>query len=396
MSRNLVLVGITTVAVAGAVAGLGWLFSKGGPSRRALDTAAVVDVKRGPRVAPPPARVEPKKQAPGPSTPKDAAPAPETAPADVCAKVDELLRAYDAIVTPQMAPNGSPDLNVITNLRERNNKIEVIVEQLAALGPPAVPCMVDAIRLNARLNRVDVQSNLVRALAKIPGRASLEALAELLSVSDAWGVKMSIVAQLADHGGPEGLAILAQRLEREQDFRIRGAILKYLGQGKSEAGILAARRLAQSDENPNVRTAALRALDESKDKGSLAVIEERARLDEEIMVRQNAIQVYGRVAGEQGLAVIEEFLRSDPNFRIKTVAILALQEMAINGADQARASLERYANDPTQSEDVRARATGALAGVDRGRQGTGLPSVGAKLEGVDPGSRGLRPLQGGN
>jgi HEAT repeat protein len=393
MQRNAQLAVVTALVVAGAVVGLGFLLMQGDPARRPAGPSVAVEPRKAARPAPPPPRVEPKR--PAAPAAKPAAPAPAAAPvetADACAKVEEILREYDALVSERQ-PGGASDLNAISNLRERSLKIDQIVEKLAALGPPAVPCLADALRADARAQRIDRQTLEVRALAKIPGRPSLEALAEALVASDAWGVKMTVVAQLAENGGADGLAILAQRLEMEQDFRIRGAILKFLGQRKSEAGILAARRLAQSDENPNVRIAALRALDETRDLGSLGVIEERMRMDPDVAVRQNAIQVYGRIAREQGLTTLDEILRNDPNLRIKSVSILALQEMAGEGSDSARAALERTANDPNQSEDVRARATGALAGVDRARQGTGLPSVGAKLEASEPTGSGVKPLQ---
>ncbi len=385
MPKNVVAGILTGIVIAAAVAGLGWLFLRGGPA------------KRGP-IDPGPAKADARRTVPKPpegtktaAPPKGATAAAPTKPApvaagDVCKRVDDIFREYDLLVQADLAgaaAGGPVEVDRISTLRERKHKIDRMVDRLVAFGPDAVPCLVDQLRQSAAggADRIARQTIAVEALSRIPGPEALNALAEALATAEAWGIKMTIVAQLADQGGEAGLKLLADRLVREEDFRVRGAILKFLGQKKSAEGLLVAQRLAAGDQNPNVRIAAIRALGDAGDDSAARVLEDRARIDPDIAVRQNAIQVYGRILKDQSLALHEDLLVNDPNLRIKAVAILALQEL---GSEGARRVLERTAADPAASEDVRARATGALAAMDRQAQGAGMPSIGSKLEGFDP------------
>jgi HEAT repeat protein len=130
-----------------------------------------------------------------------------------------------------------------------------------------------------------------------------------------------------------------------------------------------------------VRIAAIRALSDAGDAGSRLLLEDRARIDPEISVRQNAIQAYGKILKDQAVPVLEDLLTRDPNIRIKASSISTLLEV---GGPDARRVLERYSTDPSANEDARARATGALAAMDRAQQGGGLPSIGGKLDAVHP------------
>lgn len=381
MPRNFLLVAVGALVVFAAVAGTGWLFLRGQPAPRRVssDTPAApgprkrtqVEVPAGPPKGPKP----PAAKGPNLVPPKT------SAPADVCKALDALLAEYETISLDGNA-GAVASVDRLQTLRERSQKIEKIVEQITALGCAAIPCISDAIRADGRVGKIERQANLVRAVSRMPCcREVTAALADAYQSTDAWGTKMAIITQLAEANCPEGIDFLCSRIDAEQEFRLRGAILKLLANKKAPCASLAAQRIATQDENPNVRVAAIRALAESEDQTARLVLEDRARSDPDVTVRQNAIQAYGRIFKDQGIPLLEDLLRTDPNIRIKSMAILALQELL---TPEARRILERTANDPTAGEDVRARATGALAAMDRMQNGSGLPSVGAKLDAIEP------------
>ncbi|HVY61254.1 MAG TPA: HEAT repeat domain-containing protein [Planctomycetota bacterium] len=392
MRKNAMLIGAGGVVVVAALAATGWLFLRGSPPpRRTLDVPRVVRTDTAKKVELPVVkRMEPAKIAPAPKP--VSAPGPK-APIDVCARVEELLKEFDAIYADGGGPIGPGEVARINTLRERSQKIDRVVAELAALGPEAIPCLADQFRADSRpgVNRIERQSVEVRALAKIPAcKDVVQVLGEAYLATEAWGVKMTIIAQLAEASCPEGLDFLCSRVDLDQDFRLRTTILKFLGQRKVPCGIQAAQRIAAQDENVNVRIAALRALAEAEDPSSRLVLEDRARSDPDITVRQNAIQAYGRVMKEQALPVLDDLLQRDSNIRIKSIVILALQEL---NCDAARRVLERTRDDASAGEDIRARANGALAAMDRMQNGAGLPSVGAKLDALNPTNLdGMKPL----
>src|SRR5688572_7136772 len=235
MRKNVTLAVITGVVIAAAVAGMGWLMLRGEPApRRTADTPVARVEPNGRKAAlPPPRKVESPKVAP---KKEPAVEKPKAGGVDICKLVDDLLREYDTVIVDGGQLN-VPEVDRIYSLRERAARIDKIVEKLATLGIEAIPCLMDALRADARSNRVDRQTVVVRALAKIPGcKEPIDALAEALTASDAWGVKMTVVAQLAESPCPEGMNLLCQRVEIEQDFRIRGAILKFIGQKKTQCG----------------------------------------------------------------------------------------------------------------------------------------------------------------
>jgi hypothetical protein len=383
------------LAVALAVVGLGYLVTRG--SNPPLERPVPDDVsaprkapeRRGAPTLPPAARSAAR---PAPASRASAAAAPAPAPAgDLAAEIEAILREYDRIVAD--VPLGPNDADRIASLRERAQKLDKLVERLAALGPGAVPLLAALLR-GGDASRADVvghQTLAIRALSRIPGKEALSALGDALAAVESFTLKMTIVAQLAENGGRDGTDILADRLGAEQDPRVRSRILNYLGQQKDARALMTVTRAATDDADPNVRIAAIRALGEAADPSTGPVLERIARTNEDIACRQNAIQIYARLAKDQATPLLEDLLRNDQNLRIKAVAVLGLQEV---GGERSRAILESVANDPSASEEVRARARGAVALLDRqGQQGGVEIGVERKIEGMKPiNVGGLKPI----
>jgi len=256
---------------------------------------------------------------------------------------------------------------------------------------PAITPMMDALRQDMRRNdRADRQAAVIRAIGQIPGPEALNALAEVLTAADAWPVKQQAVAQLGRRGA-EGVAALTRHLEREQDFRIRGSILKILGEeGTADAMALVA-RLARNDPDMNVRRAAVRALGKSKDPEAVRTLQDLARASDDMSLRQSAIQAYAAAAGAESVLVLSDLVRADPNIRVRSVAVMGLQMVGGNGVDEAVSVLRQVADDPSQTEDIRARARGALAAIERQRAGGGQ-----QPQGEIPLKSPLTPMGGNN
>jgi HEAT repeat protein len=363
MGRNTWFLAGMGFVLALAVVALGYLFMRG-PALRKIE----------PDPTPPPRAQARKKfpliektakgsrEAPAPAAKPEPPPLPKLGESELAKRIQELLAEYDEIVAD--VPGISNDADRIATLKERQARLDRLVEKMAALGPDAVPLLAQVIGEgdSRRAEIVGRQTIVIRALARIPGKAALEALGDALRTSDSFTLKMTIVAQLAENAGPAGVEVLSDRLPQETDARVRSRIVNYLGQQKGPKALLTISKEATDDENPNVRIAAIRALGELADPSSAGVLERIARTSDDIGCRQNAIQIDARVVKEQAIPMLQDFLQNDPNLRIKSVAILGLQEV---GGASARAALESAANDPSQSEDVRARARGALAMLDR-------------------------------
>lgn len=395
MGRNTFAAGAVGFVLALAVVGLGYLLlSKGQPPERPAPPAAeglpVVPAQRAGTTGPTAeelARAQPAALQPpaGSASAAGAFPAPPAAPRDLAAQLQEILAAFDRLM---QSPAGAGPIGPeqVRSLQEREQRYGELVQRLAALGPAVLPLLMEQFERDGRAGRIERQMFLVRGMAAIGGEEAIQALARAFDATEQWGLRMTIVSELARHGGAAGTRLLSERLLTEPDARIRAAILKFVGQqGTPEAAALAA-RLARGDADTNVRVAAVRALGESGQREQAApVLEELARTASELVVRQNAVQVYGRLLGEQAVPLLEDLVRTDPNVRIRAVAILTLQEV---GGERARAVLEAVANDPLQSEDVRARARGALAALERGQR---LGPIG--LEGMRPVRiEGLKPI----
>jgi HEAT repeat protein len=395
LGKNGLAAGVVGFVLALALAGMGYLF--------------FLSPTEGDRERDPVSRPAPRAQRQTPAAgdvnlasarsrgPIDQPAAPEVAPAtttlseaDLRTRIQEILQEYDRVANAVAGASGSLGDEQIRSLREREQRITELVKRLAALGPDAIPILLEVMEQDGRTGRIDRQTLLVRALGTMGGPEAVAALGKALDMTQQWGLRMSIVSQLAQHGGAEGLELLADRLAIEPDARVRGAILKFVGQQRTPEAAALAARLARSDQDANVRIAAIRALGDAGDIAIAApVLEELARTGDNLAVRQNAVQVYGRLMREQGIPLLEDLLRGDPNLRIRSVAILSLQEI---GGQQATAALQAAANDPLQSEDVRARARGALAALERMERG-GAPAIGTRIQGLKPVRvEGLKPI----
>ncbi len=391
MRRSALLFAVTGFAIALAVVAIGSLLLGGGDRDDRFDPAPPLARKPEKRAAPAPRLVPLPARATGGARAREERPPaapelpPEPAPGDLRGRIAALLREYDQIIN-ETSGSGPADADRISTLRERQQRLDKLVAELAALGPEAVPILIDLVRGDAhRPDLIGRQTILVRAIARIPGPEALAALGDALAASESYTLKMTLVTQLAENRGSEGIEILSRRIHLEADPRVRSRILTYLGRQKSPEAVLLISRVAQADPDPNVRIAAIRALGEAADPGTVPLLESIARTAEDVGCRQNAIQIYARLARDTSIPTLEDLLRNDPNLRIRAVAILALQEV---GGERARAALEAAANDPGQSEDVRARARGALAALERearaAASGQPAPSFDRKLEGLRP------------
>lgn len=379
MRKNVQLASLSAALVALAVIAIGFLlFRNPPPVRPAPEPPPAVRRPSAPKPAPAGVVLAEAPAAPRPAA--VAAPLPPLGETDIARRVEELLREYDAIVNE---PLGSPaDVDRVATLRDRQQRLDKLVEKLAALGAPAVPVL-DAV-LKADGMKPELIGRLtivVRALARIPGKESVRALGDSLGASDNFTLKMTVVLHLAEHGGAEGGEILARRLASEQDPRVRARILSVLGQHRGAEALPVLERVARDDPTPTVRVAAIRALGDAKDPQAARTLELIARTNDDVSCRQNAIQIYGRIMKEEGLPLLEDLVRNDSNVRIKAVAVIALQEVK---GDRARQILESVANDPAQGEDIRARARGALAALDREAQaaasGVEIAPLDAKID----------------
>ncbi|MHC4391273.1 MAG: HEAT repeat domain-containing protein, partial [Planctomycetota bacterium] len=328
-----------------------------------------------------------------PTQPERVAPKPiELGEGEIEQRVAALLKEYDEIVL---------QTGRARSIQERRQMIDSIRARLIALGPAAVPALMAAIQQDLGTGRTDRPSTIIEALAEIPGPEALGALSEILaSGGSPWGIKLSAVAQLARRD-EEGMKLLREQVQRESDYRIRGAILKQLGKSGDPESMRLIAQLAKNDPDIHVRRAAVRALSGTGDDGTPAsqeamrVLEDIARFDSDVSVRQSAIQAYAAAAGEQ--AVLNDLIQTDTNTRVKSVAILGLQRV---NSDEAVRILQTTADDPNQTEEIRQRARGALAGLERMRSGgqSGPTPVRDRLKPLDRdgGSLGpLRPIGGG-
>lgn len=385
MGKNTWFLGAMGFVVALAVVALGYLVMRGPPLRKIEpENLPSRKIAKKPLLLTMP--VAPK---PG-AAPKPAlAPLPKLGESDLAKKIEEYLKEYDEIVNDP--GSGPSDADRIATLRDRQQRLDKLVEKIAALGAEAVPLLAQVLT-GGDARRADVvgrQTVVIRALSRIPGKEALAALGDALRTLDSFTLKMTIVAQLADNGGAEGADILAGRLAGETDPRVRSRILNYLGQQKGGKSIAMIARAATDDENPNVRIAAIRALGEASDPSTAGVLEQIARTSDDIGCRQNAIQIDARLVKEQAILMLQDFLTNDPNLRIKSVAILALQEV---GGDRARAVLDATMNDASQTDDVRARARGAIAMLDRQAQAAANGDTLPKIEGLKPISTPIRAI----
>jgi HEAT repeat protein len=310
--------------------------------------------------------------------PKSALPPPKTE-TELQKRLDDLLRDYDALLADKsygMGPDQRP-------LAERLERIEALVREIAALGPAAVPALEE--RLRRDVSKCEHQTFFVRALARIPGDEALKVLADALAGCDRWGMrgpdvftlKMTIVNQMFDHSGAAGMTLLAQKAPGEPDYRVRGRIVHALARARAPEAAPLAERLASTDPDPNVRVAAVKALADLEDPVNANALERIARSADDLNVKQHAIQAYARLAKDGALSFLEEIIRTDSNFRVKAATIVAITDV---GGERALALLERIAADPTQMEDIRARArTGMEAIAKRAAQ----PGSGGSIQNLE-------------
>jgi hypothetical protein len=383
MRTNTVAAGVGGFVVALAVIGIGYLVFGGGkkptPAPDRTGQTSPQPGAKGPSAKPDATKPDPTRpKPPAARTPVPPITAPKVAAGDLAGYIADLLRQYDELMGQQYDQPGA------LTLGERRRRIDEIVQALAKLGPEGVPALLDAVRREALANDTPRQTILVQALAQVPGTEATRALAEILSTAQ-WGVQMAVVAQLAARGA-EGYQALEDRLAIEQDYRVRGAILKQIGQRGDARSMEIIARLARTDPDENVRRAAVRQLAASTDPEAVRTLEDLARSSPDVSVRQAAIQGYAQAAGERSVLFLDQTAQSDPNLHVRSVAILGLQVVGGNGSDEALRVLQRIANDQRQSADIQARARGAVAAVERQRQGG--PSVGAQIRG------GLRPVSG--
>jgi len=393
MRKNTLAAGIGGFVVALCVVGLGYLFlgQRGRSPRSPLEddhaTAPGRDASQPTRRSPT-GPIPRRRTIKAPRVAQKPVPPAPTDPRAIEKRIAELLARYDEIMSAGTRPGTG------LSLSERRRRIDQLVRELAARGEKGVPFLLAALRQDALANNTPREMLVVRALARIPGAEATRALKEVLASSQ-WGVQMAVVAQLAGRG-PEGIQALKDRLLVEGDFRVRGAILKQIGRSGDPGAMELIARLARDDPDPNVRRAAVRQLAMSKDPATVRTLEDLARAAQDISVRQAAIQAYAQAAGPNAVVILQDILQSDPNLRVRSVAILGLQ---VVGTEEALLALQQVADDQTQTADVRARARGAVAAVNRQRSGGS--SVGANIRGqlkpiTGPGLRPLRPIGSGN
>jgi HEAT repeat protein len=302
-----------------------------------------------PRVDAPPMPVVP---------PKPAYTVPETVKQHPLFKeIQDLLKQYANLKNIRIEPGLNP-LDNLERYRERQAKIEDLLNRLKALGEEAVPHIMETLKAEKDINN---KIFLIRGLAGIGGEQAMANLATLLKEDRNYVIKRTIITNLAEQKRNDVYEILRDALTNEQDFRVKIIIMRELTEEKRGDITNLLTDLIRKDQDRNVRLEAIRSLGKLGDQSNSQILEELIRNDRDLLVRQNAIMTHARLNKEQSLPILEDLLRNEQNIRIRASAVLALSQV---GGDYAVRVLEQVAQ-YDESEEIRVRAQRALLGLKR-------------------------------
>jgi len=236
---------------------------------------------------------------------------------------------------------------------------------LRAIGPPAVPALLERLGAPERQARVVA----LQALGFLgdDAKSAVPRLIGLLSDPDLRGEAASALGGI---GARDAIpALIAGLKDPDPDFRARAAeTLGRIGWERQAAqystrtvarGAVAPLAAALKDPDPGVRAAAARALRDIGSEASVAIPELVAALSDPVAgVRLAALRAFGRVgyvpAGSRGVGLA---LLKDPDPRVREAATGAIDEDALK-TGTAVAGLLAALKD--QDADVRAAAARAL------------------------------------
>jgi len=231
----------------------------------------------------------------------------------------------------------------------------------------------------------------IRALAKTPTSAVVDALARLLSARVFWGVaahaaqalgtirserafaalragratahpkaRRAIARALGEFRGDDACAALAPMLSRDASYFVEGEAALSIGKTRSKKAYdLLIKALAKDSYNEAIRRGAMQGLGELGDERAIPVLLDWTEYGKAPYARETAIEVLGKL-GQGKRAVRNRIvdLLDDKNFYARMAAVDALEAL---GDAEAIPALQRLA-----TQDIEGRLKGAAAKAVRG------------------------------